>query len=58
MSERVPGEEDILKLVVDEFCRGVVITLDFIADNLNLFLDLMLGILTVEDNVGKHIDSL
>ena len=58
MSERVPGEEDILKLVVDEFCWGVVITLDFIADNLNLFLDLMLGILTVEDNVGKHIDSL
>ena len=46
-------KEDIFEFVVDEFRWRIVITLDFIADHLYLLVDLMLRILTVEDNIRQ-----
>ena len=51
-------EEDILKLVVDQFGGRVVVTLDFITDHLHLLVDFRLWILTVENDVCQHVHSL
>ena len=51
-------KEDIFEFVVDEFRWRIVITLDFIAYHFHLFINLLLWILTVEDNIRQHIHSL
>ena len=51
-------KEDILEFIVDEFCWRIVITLDFIAYHFDLFINLLLRILTVEDNIRQHIHGL
>ena len=58
MSEGMTFEEYILKLVVDEFRRRVVVALYLVADHLHLLVDLVLGISTVEDDIRQHIDSV
>ena len=58
MAKRMILKKDVLKLVIDQLGRRVMITLNFITDHLYFLVDLVLRILTVEDNVGKHIDSL
>ena len=58
MSKGMPLEEDILKLVVDQLGRRIVITLDFIANDLYLLVDFMLRILTVEDDICQKPHSL
>ena len=58
MAQRMVLEKDILELVVDQFCWRIVITLDFIADNLYFLVNLMLGILAVEDDISQYIDGL
>ena len=57
MTQRMVIEKDILEFVVDQLCGRVVITLDFIADNLYLLVNLMLGILAVEDDICQYIDG-
>ena len=51
-------EDEILKLVVDELSRRVVITLYLIAYYLYLLVYLVLGILAVEDDIRQQMDSL
>ena len=58
MAQRMALEDQILKLVIDQFGGGVVVTLDFIADDLHLLVYLMLGIQAVEDNVCQQIHRL
>ena len=58
MAQRVVLEEDILKLIVDQFGGRVVITLYFIADDLYFLVYFMLWILAVEDDICQHIDGL
>ena len=50
------GKENILKFVIDEFGRRVVITLDFIADYFHFLVNFMLWIDTVEDDIGQKVD--
>ena len=45
------GKENILKFVIDEIGRRVVITLDFIANYFLFLVNFMLWIATVEDAV-------
>ena len=51
-------EEHVLKYVVDEFCRRVVIALYFVAYHLNLLVDFCLWIETVEDDVRQQVYGL
>ena len=57
MTEGVPLEELILKLVVNEFGRRIVITLDFIADNIHFMHQFLGRIGAVENNIRQQIDS-
>ena len=57
MSEGVSLKQHILEFVVDKFRGRVVITLDFIADDINLMFDFMLRVLAVEDDVRQQVDS-
>ena len=58
MAEGMTFEEDILKLVVDQFGWRVVVTLDLIADDFHFLVDLLLWIQAVEHDVCQHIDGL
>ena len=51
MAQRMALEDQILKLVIDQLCRRIIITLDFLANHLHLLVNLMLRILTVEDDI-------
>ena len=57
MTEGMSLKQHILEFVVDEFCGRIVITLDFIADDINLMPDFMLREFTAEDNVRQQVDS-
>ena len=57
MTQRMVIEKDILEFVVDQLCGRVVITLDFIADDINLMFDFMMRVLAVEDDVRQQVDS-
>ena len=58
MAQGMTFEQQVLELVIDQFGRRVVVALDFIADHFYFFVDLMLRILAMKHDVGKHIDSL
>ena len=58
VSKRSPAEDYILELVIDKFCRRVVVRLYLVADNLYLLVDFRLRVCTVKDNVGQQIDRL
>ena len=58
MAEGVACKEDILELIIDQFGRRVVITLDLITDHLYFLVDLVLRILAMEYNVSQHVYSL
>ena len=51
-------KEYVFEFVVDEFRWRIVITLDFIADDFHLLVDLLLWILTMEDDIRQHVHSL
>ena len=51
-------EENILEFVIDKFCWRIVITLDFIADDLHFLVNLLLRILAVEDDIRQYVDGL
>ena len=51
-------EELVLELVVDQLCWCVVVTLYLVADHLYLLVDLLLRILTVEDDIRQEVDGL
>ena len=57
MTQRMSTEDKVLKLVVDLFCRRVVVALDLVADDVDFTFYLMLGIFAAEDYVAKQIDS-
>ena len=51
-------EKNIFEFIVNQFCRRVIITLDFIADYLHFLVNLLLGVLAVEHDVGEQIHGL
>ena len=51
----MPGEDQVLKLVVDELGGTVVITLYLVTDNLHLLVYLVLGIDRMENHVGEQV---
>ena len=55
MPQRRTLEEDILKLIIYQFGRRIIIALYLIADYLHLLVYLRLRINRVEDDVGKQI---
>ena len=55
MPQRRTLEEDILKLIIYQFGRRIVIALYLIADYLHLLIYLRLRINRVEDDVGKQV---
>ena len=57
MSQRVTAEYHVLKLVVYEFGWRVVITLDFIADDVSLMANLLLWVDTLEYDVRQQVDG-
>ena len=57
MTQRMSTEDKVLKLVVDLFCRRVVVALDLVADDVDFTFYLMLGLFAAEDDVTKQIDS-
>ena len=50
-------EKQVLKLVVDQFCRRVVVALYLVADDLHLLVNLHLRILAVEDDIRQQFDG-
>ena len=52
MSKRMSLKEQILEFIVNEFGRRIVITLDFIANNIHLMFDFLFGISAVENNIN------
>ena len=50
-------EELVLKLIIDQFCGRVVITLDFIADDILLMFYLCGRVDTVEDDICQQVDG-
>ena len=53
-SEGMSGEEQGLEVIVDEFCRGVVVALYLVDDDLALLLEFLLGEGAVEDDVHEQ----
>ena len=49
------GEDEIVKLVVDEFCRRVVVALYLVANHLHFLVYLGLRIGAVEHDVGEQV---
>ena len=58
MSQGMALEDFVFKLIVDKFCRRIIITIDFIADNVYFVSDFVIRILTAENNIAKQVDSL
>ena len=50
------GKENILKFVINEFGRRVVITLDFIANYFHFLVNFMLWIDAMKHNVCQQVD--
>ena len=57
VSERMSAEYGVLKLVINQFGRRVVVTFNLVAYHLNLLVNLCLRIRAVEHHVGKQVDS-
>ena len=55
MPQRRTLEEDILKLIINQFGRRIIIALYLIADYLHLLIYFRLRINRVEDDVGKQV---
>ena len=51
-------EYQILKLVVYQFGRRIIIALYLVADNIHLMAYLLFGIGTAEDDVAQQVDRL
>ena len=58
MPKGVTFEKNILEIVVDQFRRRIVVTLDLVADHLHLLIYLRLRISAVENNIRQHVHSL
>ena len=57
VSQRVASMDDVLKFIVDEFGRRVVVTLNLVADDLHLLVDFVLWIDAVEHDVAQQVDG-
>ena len=57
MSQRMPFKQEVLELIVDKFCRGVVVTLYLIANHLHFLVYLVLRIGAVEHDVGEQVNG-
>ena len=57
MPQGMTLEQHILELIVNQLSRRVVITLNLIADNLYLLINLVLGIGAVKHHIGKQRDG-
>ncbi len=57
MTQRMPTEDQVFELVVNQFGRRVIITLYFVADDVDFTFYLVLGIFTAKNNVAKQVDS-
>ena len=54
-SERSVAEEQLFEFIEDQFGGRILVTVDFIDDNLHFFLDLVLWIDAVEDHIRENV---
>ena len=57
MPQRMPSKEQVLKLVIYQFGRRVIITLYLVADDIYLMVYLMLWILAMENDIRQQVDG-
>ena len=50
-------EKLVLKLIIDQFCGRIIITLDFVADHILLVFYLCGGVDTVEYDIRQQVDG-
>jgi hypothetical protein len=50
-------ENHILELVIDKFCRRVIITLYLVTDDIHLMTDFLLRVDTTEHDITEQVDS-
>ena len=56
VAQRMPAEDEVLEVVVDQFRRTVVIRLYLVADDFHLLVDFLLRIDTVEDDIRQQVN--
>ena len=57
MSERMTAEEQILKLIINQFGRRIIIALYLVANHFHFTFDFRLWILTMKYHIGQDINS-
>ena len=57
MPQRMPSKEQVLKLIIYQFGRRVIITLYLVADDIYLMVYLMLWILAMENDIRQQVDG-
>ena len=50
-------EEDVVKLIIDQFGGGVIVALNLVCDHFHLFVNLSLGVGAVEHDVAEQVDG-